>query len=319
MKHFVVLLAFLLNLSSYAEEIEHPELRNLFEADIVVDANFKSQDQTYFYIIVNESIKGDHYGIKKGDQLKLFREDDGCVTVVDFSSYKHDRYYLKKVPKGWILNYSSIQSIKPVNQFANIQTSYCGFSYVNIPGRKTETINPSLREFAETYQLDASNQRYVPTVDSLSLLAKINSNELIAAFERCGRMSLDCKMDEEIEPQIDPVPDENIAVLPIQACEVLYQRAEYPYSGKEMEDFMGKNENPLADQGIKGTVITKLLINEKGEVSDVEILYGVHPQLDSLAREKAFSLPAWKAAEDRYGRKRECYTNMRFYFKIPSD
>lgn len=317
MKHLLLLITFLVTISSYAEEIEHPEFRNLFEADLVVDANFKSQDQTYFYIIVNESIKGELYCIKKGDQLKLFREDNGCGMKVDFSCFKHNRYYLKKVPKGWMLNYGSTQSIVDVNQFASLSKSYCGFSNVHIPGRETETMNPMIREFAETYLLDNIKHQYIPTVDSLTLLAKASSNELIAAFERCGRRNLSCKIDEE--HSIVPEPIESPSEFPIGYCEIMYQRADYPFPYDILRDSILNNESPLKDIGIEGRVIVKLLIDEKGKVSDVELLSSVHPILDSLAREKAFGMPAWKAAEDRYGNKRKCYTNLPFYFKLPSD
>ena len=321
MKNPLFLIAFFWISTSYADEMPHPELRNLFEADLVVDANFKSQSQTHFYIIVNESIKGAHYGIKKGDQIKLFREDNGCGMTVDYSFFKRNRYYLRKVPNGWMLNYSSTQSIKSVYQFISIQMndSQCGLSYVQPHGKKMETMNVNIREFVKTYQFDTIKYVYTPTIDSLALLTRSKSNKIIAAFEKNGRRSIPGGIDEEMEPMGDFMPLGSSTELPVLACELMAQRAKHPYSMEKMRAFMVENENPLVEMGIEGKVYVKLLLNETGEVSEVKLLRGVHPILDSLALKKAVSLPPWKAAEDRYGNKRKCYTNLLFHYKIISD
>jgi len=315
MKNSLLLIAFFWGFTCYADEMPHPELKNLFEADLVVDASFKSQSKTHFYIIVNENIKGVHYGIKKGDQIKLFREDGGCGFIVNYSNYKRNRYYLKKGPKGWMLNYRSTQSIKSVYQFMTISMndSQCGLTYVQPHGKKRETMNANMREFVQSYQFDNLKYAYVPTIDSLTLLTKSKSNKIIAAFEKYGRCCLSGGIDKEVK---SVEPKQNSIERPVLACGLMSKGVEPPYSKDEMSAFMVENENPLAELGIEGKVYVKLLINDKGEVSDVELLKGIHPILDSLALKKAASLPPWKAAEDQFGNKRKCYTNLPFYFKI---
>ena len=99
----------------------------------------------------------------------------------------------------------------------------------------------------------------------------------------------------------------------------MYQAAEHPYSMEEMSAFLLENENPMAEMGIEGKVYVKLLIDEQGEVSAVDLLKGVFPTLDSLALKKAASLSPWKAAEDQYGNKQKCFTHLPFHFRSPAD
>ena len=126
-----------------AEEVYLPELLNLFEADVVMDASFKSQNTDFFWVTINEVIKGEHYGLKKGDTIKLAREDDGCGFQVDYSAYKRARFYIVKEENSWRLNYHSVQSIRGIYHFGalTLNDASCGFSYVGEAVKSLKTMN----------------------------------------------------------------------------------------------------------------------------------------------------------------------------------
>lgn len=318
MKLFLLILNLLIVQSIFAEEIPHPELLNLFEADLVVDANFKSQSSSHFYIIVNETIKDKYYGIDVGDQLKLPREDNGCGGIVDFSYYKRQRYYLKKGPNGWRLNYGSTQSIKSIYKFGSIQSDdlFCGLSLVQPNNRKRDNMNQSIREFVKTYQYIPDDQLYLALVDSVKLTALVKKNRIIAAFEKNGRYGIGDGIVETVGPEteLETVPE----VLSIIRCELASKNAQYPFDDEKMSIFLRENINPLSEMGVEGRVVVQVLLSDSGNVVEAEVKRGVHNMLDRLAVKKALDMPRWQPAEDQYGRKRKCYTILPFQFKIDS-
>lgn len=164
-----------------AEEVPHPELRNLYEADLIVDATFKNQTASHFYIIVNESIIDRGFGIKKGDQIKLDREDNGCGSIVDFSYYNRQRFYLKKYAQKWVLNYGSTQSIQPHDKFGNTKSS-------ELKGETT--INNIIKEFEATYYWDTIKHDYLTRKTDKEIRKISKVNPVIAYFESIGRIGL---------------------------------------------------------------------------------------------------------------------------------
>lgn len=302
-----------------AEEIELPELRNLFEADLIVDASFKSQGREYFYITINEVIKDPGFGIQKGDQINLPKVDDGCGFVIDFSYYKRQRYYLKKLPNEWILNYGSIQSVQSVYQFGDLSADdrFCGFSSVGPAANPTVTMNETIRGFLKTYRYDKDEQVYVPLVDSVALLSLAKNNVMIARFENNNRRSLNSDVEVFIEEE--PILPKSIETLEKVPCEIAHKKGKPSMDEQELRAFLYENENPMADAGIEGKVILQLTINDSGRVEDVEVLRGIHPKLDSLATQKALSMAPWEVAEDSQGRKRTCFTNLPFRFQATNE
>jgi hypothetical protein len=300
-----------------AEEVPHPELLNLFEADLVVDASFKSQDANRFYIIVNETIKGHGYGLKKGQQLNLPREDNGCGGEVDFSYYKRRRYYLISSPTGWRLNYGSTQSIQHVYSFGHVRVSdpSCGTDPAVPPRPECETMNRTIREFVKSYRWDPSIATFLPLVDGPALKALAEKNVLVAEFERVGRCCIggpdDSLVAEEPEPE-EVVED----ALDLLYCDFLEQPAEVPFTPDELRQYVIITEYPLQEAGIEGKVYVQVTIDTAGAVSDVEVKRGLEASLDGMAVQKAYDMPRWKAAVDRYGRKRSCFTNLPFIFRL---
>jgi len=320
MKTFILFAGLLIFQFFNNDEVYHPELLNLFESDIVVDAYFKSQGKDKFYIIVNEVIKGYEFGIIKGDQINLAREDNGCGQIVDFSYYKRQRFYLIKTQKGWRLNYGSTQSIKSVYSFGHLKVEdrYCGLSFVPPHGKESETMNNTIREFVLNYRYDHKAQKYVPLVNH-SVLNKLSSkNIIIAEFEKLGRCCIGGDEEIMIEPEPDMVESIQRKELPLVACQFLMEPAMYELSQEEFREFLHIRDYPFKESGIQGKVFVQIVVNNAGIVEMAEVKKGIHPKLDSIAIRKAYGMKDWIPGFDNRKRKRTCFTILPFTFK-PSD
>ena len=291
-----------------AEEVPHPELRNLYEADLIVDATFKNQTASHFYIIVNESIIDRGFGIKKGDQIKLDREDNGCGSIVDFSYYNRQRFYLKKYAQKWVLNYGSTQSIQPHDKFGNTKSS-------ELKGETT--INNIIKEFEATYYWDTIKHDYLTrkTDKEIRKLSKVNP--VIAYFESIGRIGLPgyepMAYAEKPKDEIEVEKSNKIAL-----CDQYPIIAEPLLDKVKMREFLTQNENPLSNQGIAGKVVLELFISDLGNVESVKVIKGVHPELEKIAIEKAKRLSNWTPAKTESLKPKSCITRLPFTFKIDS-
>lgn len=300
------------------EEELIPELQNLFEADLVVDANFKSQDGDRFYIIVNETILDNGYGIRQGHQLNLPREDNGCGGIVDFSYYKRRRYYLKKTPNGWRLNHGSTQSIKSVYSFGKLQVDrrFCGLSSVPPHSAERKTMNGTIRQFAKTYRFDEEAWKFIPLVDTATLSTLTQENIMIAEFEKLGRCCLGDHDDGMVEPVPDIKEEFQKEELPITYCDFMVEKAVSALSTKELATYLQITDYPHKEFGIEGRVYLQLTLNDSGLVSHVDVKRGINATLDSIAVEKAMNMPPWQPAKDQYGRTRSCHMILPFTFRL---
>ena len=87
-----------------------------------------------------------------------------------------------------------------------------------------------------------------------------------------------------------------------------------------MAKFIQKNLQYPAmarEAGISGKCFLKFVVNENGDISNVEILKGVSgcPECDKEAIRVVKSMPKWKAAK-MTGRSVKCYFNLPISFKI---
>ncbi len=300
----------------FADEEYIPELRNLFSADLVLDATVKSQDKDQFYIIVNKAIIDKGYGLKKGDQINLPREHDGCGFEVDYMYYKRSRFYLIKKEKGWRLNFGSTQSIKSVYHFGNLSVddSFCGLSFVPPQGKERETMNATIREFERAYAWDEDKYEYIPRLDSIRLKQLAEKNIMVSAFEEKGRCCIDGDVEEPVEIEFESERPEEDGE--IQACALTGFEPEPPFTDEEMREYLVNNENPLTEHGIEGKVIVRFTITDSGRVEDVSVLRGVHPVLDSLAVKKTYKMPNWQPARNNYGKNFSCFTILPFSYRL---
>ena len=301
-----------------AEEVPHPELVNLFEADVVMDASFKSQNTHFFWVTINDVMKGEHFGLKKGDTIKLPREDNGCGFEVDYSSYQRARFYIVKEQYSWRLNYHSTQSIQGVYHFGalTLNDATCGLSYVGEAAKSLKTMNVPIREFMATYRWNSATKLYELKVSEVQLEGLKESNIMVAAFEKYGRCCLGDVVDEpsQMEPpeaQIDvliPKQDEllHCSMMPIPPLP--------PFDEEGMLVFLSENDNPIAAEGLMGKVYVEFMLDEQGMVNEVKIVRGLHPLVDELVLEKVKKMPNWTPAKDQ--RQQDCKCKMVLPFKV---
>ncbi len=101
---------------------------------------------------------------------------------------------------------------------------------------------------------------------------------------------------------------------------IVEENAEFPGGTAAMMKYMRDNTQYPAmarEAGISGKCFLKFVVNESGDISNVEILKGVPgcSDCDKEAIRVVKSMPKWKAAK-MTGRAVKCYFNLPFSFKI---
>ena len=301
-----------------AEEVYLPELLNLFEADVVMDASFKSQSPSFFWVTVNEVMKGEHYGLKKGDVIKLTREDDGCGFQVDYSAYKRARFYIVKKENSWGLNYHSVQSIKKVDEFGELRFNdkTGAWSDFGEAAQDLKTMNAAIREFLSTYSFNRNSKQYEVKVDAQELEKRKQRNIMVEAFERNGRLTLG---DDAIYLNEVPYPEADRGAKQLEQEEVIWcslaaSEPIPPFDQEQLKEFLLENKNPLAEEGVMGRVYVEFMIDETGGVSRVRVVRGIHSLIDKTVLKKVADMPAWTPA--RNDRNQACKCKMVLPFRV---
>jgi protein TonB len=101
---------------------------------------------------------------------------------------------------------------------------------------------------------------------------------------------------------------------------IVEEQAEFPGGIAAMQKYIASNiqyPSMARDAGIGGKCFLKFVVNENGEISNVEILKGVPgcPDCDKEAVRVVRSMPKWKPAK-MTGRSVKCYFNLPVSFKI---
>jgi len=107
---------------------------------------------------------------------------------------------------------------------------------------------------------------------------------MVLFFVQCtkDKQSDDAGADSEIETPI------------LDFAEV---EPEYPGGQTEMAMFIGEHVNypeEAIEEGIEGTVYVQFVVDNKGEIKDIEVRKGVHPLLDKEAKRVVAKMPKWK-------------------------
>ncbi len=129
--------------------------------------------------------------------------------------------------------------------------------------------------------------------------------------------------DQEGDKDIVAPPTENTGPGEPAAPEIftiVEENAEFPGGLAEMAKFIQKNLQYPAmarEAGISGKCFLKFVVNENGDISNVEVLKGVSGcgDCDREAIRVVKSMPKWKAAK-MTGRAVKCYFNLPISFKI---
>ncbi len=107
-------------------------------------------------------------------------------------------------------------------------------------------------------------------------------------------------IDEPIIYDIEPIgeslaPEEKI-------FRIVEEMPEFPGGesarGNYMKNTLRYPSAPL-NMGISGTVYVSFIVNKKGEIEEVFVLQGVHPDLDAEAMRVIKSMPVWKPGMQR--------------------
>ena len=94
--------------------------------------------------------------------------------------------------------------------------------------------------------------------------------------------------------------------------------AEFPGGSQSLKDFISQNiifPQLCKENNIEGRVFVKFLVHSTGEISQIQIARGVHPQLDFEAKNVVKKMPLWNPAIFQ-GRKVPSYTVIPVLFKI---
>lgn len=94
--------------------------------------------------------------------------------------------------------------------------------------------------------------------------------------------------------------------------------AEFPGGSQGLKSYLTKNlkfPNFCKENGIEGKVFVKFLVHSTGEISQIQIVRGLHPQLDIEAKNVVKKMPLWNPAVFQ-GRKVPSYTIIPIVFKI---
>jgi periplasmic protein TonB len=129
--------------------------------------------------------------------------------------------------------------------------------------------------------------------------------------------------DQEGEKDIVAPPTEVAGPAEPTAPEIftiVEENAEFPGGLAEMARFIQKNmvfPAMAREAGISGKCFLKFVVNENGEISNVEVLKGVPgcQECDREAMRVVKSMPKWKPAK-MTGRAVKCYFNLPINFKI---
>lgn len=129
--------------------------------------------------------------------------------------------------------------------------------------------------------------------------------------------------DQEGEKDIVAPPTETKGPTEAVAPEIftiVEEQAEFPGGIAELGKFIQKNlqyPSMAREAGISGKCFLKFVVNENGDISNVEVLKGVSgcSDCDKEAVRVVKSMPKWKAAK-MTGRAVKCYFNLPISFKI---
>ena len=128
--------------------------------------------------------------------------------------------------------------------------------------------------------------------------------------------------DQEGEQIIAPPSTDNGPGEPAapEIFTIVEENAEFPGGFAAMMKYIQQNVQYPAmarEAGISGKCFLKFVVNENGDISNVEVLKGVPgcPDCDKEAIRVVKSMPKWKPAK-MTGRSVKCYFNLPFSFKI---
>jgi protein TonB len=112
--------------------------------------------------------------------------------------------------------------------------------------------------------------------------------------------------------EVEPEPEEEEIFM------VVEKSPEFPGGTNALYDYLRKNMKYPAicrESGITGRVIVSFTVNKDGSIVDVEVVKGVHPQMDKEAVRVVSAMPKWSPGEQR-GKPVRCRFNLPVNFRL---
>lgn len=112
--------------------------------------------------------------------------------------------------------------------------------------------------------------------------------------------------------EVEPEPEEEEIFV------VVEKSPEFPGGTNALYDYLRKNMKYPAicrESGITGRVIVSFTVNKDGSIVDVEVVKGVHPQMDKEAVRVVSAMPKWSPGEQR-GKPVRCRFNLPVNFRL---
>lgn len=119
----------------------------------------------------------------------------------------------------------------------------------------------------------------------------VNESELVPVFSIPYSFNND---DDIFDDDSNDTSDENDSDKPVFICEDM---PEFPGGDEALKKYIADNiiyPEQAKKANIQGTVFMRYIVDENGNVSNVEVLRGVDPLLDNEAIRVVKSIPTWK-------------------------
>ena len=142
-----------------------------------------------------------------------------------------------------------------------------------------------------------------PTVKFVEMIVKkdeevADDEEVITIEEITSDISTSTQEGDEDADIV--IEDVKVVQAPVvvekKIYEFLEQMPEYPGGTKKLYEYLGANikyPRMARDNGIEGTVYLKFIVDERGEVSDVQVLRGIGAGCDEEAMRVIREMPKW--------------------------
>lgn len=253
-------------------------------------------ERTYRLFEIEKVIWGDKYGLSVGDKIRVAPASErNCEQLSKAGSY---RLYLQNFQSNWQL----------IRQ--------CDRSAVLITG-KTTTFDLWDHQVIDSvarveHWIRELRTNCIRTQDYEIILDKSKGgyaqNPIIRAA--CDFSAHGLRRDVQA-----PEPQETPEVKQVSIC---WNEKQMPLPGGDAKDFqqyVSKNiryPQIALDNGLQGVVVYRVLVDENGKLSDIQLVRGGHPVLDSEAKRVITEIKQWTIPPGY----KPCYMNLPIRFKL---
>jgi len=177
---------------------------------------------------------------------------------------------------------------------------------------EAEKVKPKVKvKIVKFLQPVAKKDEEVPEEEFVPTMEEMQSSQ-IGTFDQEGIDSIMMSQNEELELDLNPEPESE----PFTYVEVM---PEFKGGEQALLSYLAANISYpefAKDAGLEGTVYIRFVIEADGSITQVEVIRGVHPQLDKEAVSVIADMPKWKPGQQNGQYVRVSYTiPVRFRLK----